>query len=186
MSESERRAFLRGSVCYLRPLARTDVDGPWAHWFNDTEVTRHMLRGTLPTTVDEQAAYYESVVTGSESDLVLAIVCSEDDRHVGNIGLHRIDWQHGHAEYGIVIGEREYWGRGIAGEASWLICRHAFNRLNLHRIWLGVMERNERAVALYRRLGFEEEGRHRQEVLRDGERQDVVIMGLLQGELAKP
>jgi RimJ/RimL family protein N-acetyltransferase len=179
----DRGAFLCGDLCYLRPLERADIEGNWLHWFNDPEVTRYMLRGTMPTTVESQTAFYESVVTGSDSDLVLAIVSRDDDVHLGNIGLHRIDWQHGSAEYGIVVGERDHWGRGVATEATRLICRHGFERLNLHRIWLGVIAEHEAAIRVYRRAGFVEEGRHREEVLRDGRRCDVLIMGLLRGEL---
>ena len=182
MSASDRAAFLRGRTCSLRPLQRADVEGNWLNWFNDAEVTRHMLRGTMPTTVEAQLGFYESVVVGSDSDLVLAIV-APDGVHVGNIGLHRIDWQHAQAEFGIVVGERDYWGRGIASEATRLLCRHGFERLNLHRIWLGVLADHEAALRLYRRVGFVEEGRQREAVLRDGRRQDIVVMGLLRPEL---
>jgi ribosomal-protein-alanine N-acetyltransferase len=124
------------------------------------------------------------VATGSDSDLVLAIVAREGDVHVGNIGLHRIDWQNRCAEYGVVIGERDFWGRGIGTEATRLICRHGFDRLGLHRIWLGVFATHEVAIRMYERIGFKVEGTMREEILRDGRYLDKVIMGLLAGELS--
>jgi RimJ/RimL family protein N-acetyltransferase len=180
------RAFLTGERCSLRPLRREDVDGPWTDWFNDPEVTQHMLRGVFPNTREQQLEFYESVVSGSQSDLVLAIVTGPDEKHVGTIGLHRIDWVNRSAEYGIVIGEPSARGSGIGLEATLLICRHGFQRLNLHRIWLGVLASHEKAIAMYERIGFQREGVLREEVLRDGRREDKLIMGLLAGDLRDP
>lgn len=183
MSERPREAFLTGDRCYLRPLREADIEGNWLHWFNDPEVTRHMLRGIFPATVESQTEFYRQVATGSDSDLVLAIVAREGDVHIGNIGLHRIDWQNRCAEYGVVIGERSFAGQGIGTEATHLICRHGFDRLNLHRIWLGVFAVHEVAIRLYQRVGFKIEGTLREEILRDGRYHDKVIMGLLADEL---
>ncbi len=183
MSERPRDAFLAGELCYLRPLREADIQGNWLHWFNDPEVTRYMLRGTFPTTVESQRDFYRHVTSGSDSDLVLAVIARDGDVHVGNIGLHRIDWQSRYAEYGVVIGERAVWGRGIGTEATRLLCRHGFDRLNLHRIWLGVFAAHAAAIRMYERIGFKVEGTLREEILRDGRYHDKLIMGLLAGEL---
>lgn len=175
--------FLRGERCSLRPLRREDIDEGWAEWFNDPEVTRHMLRGVFPNTREQQVAFFESVVTGSANDLVLAIVSEPDGEHVGTIGLHRIDWINRCAEYGVVIGAASARGRGIGAEATRLICRHGFGKLNLHRIWLGVMASHDAAIRMYEGVGFREEGRLREEILRDGRWEDKLVMGLLAGEL---
>jgi ribosomal-protein-alanine N-acetyltransferase len=177
-------AFLTGERCYLRPLREADLAGNWLHWFNDPEVTRHMLRGTFPATIESNAAFYNDVVVGSENNLVLAIVANDDDVHVGNVGLHRIDWQNRYAEFGIVIGERDFHGQGIGTEATRLICGHGFDRLNLHRIWLGVFAEHAAAIRMYERVGFKVEGTRREEILRDGRYQDKVVMGLLAEEFA--
>jgi RimJ/RimL family protein N-acetyltransferase len=182
MTDRPRDAFLMGERCYLRPLREADIAGNWLHWFNDPEVTRYMLRGVFPATAESHAEFYRQVA-GSESDLVLAIVAREGDVHVGNIGLHRIDWQNRYAEYGVVIGERDFWGQGIGTEATRLICRHGFDRLNLHRIWLGVFADHAVAIRMYERIGFRVEGTMREEILRDGRYLDKVIMGLLAGDL---
>ena len=174
--------FASGDLCYLRPLRRVDLDGPWAGWLNDPDVTRFMLQGVFPTTAEANAEFYDSVAT-SCIDLVLSIVQRAKQRHVGNVGLHRIDPIHRVAEFGILIGERDAWGRGIGTEATRLICAHGFNRLNLARIWLGVMDGHHGAIKCYERVGFRIEGRMRQEIARDGQRIDKLIMGLLPGEL---
>jgi ribosomal-protein-alanine N-acetyltransferase len=173
--------FIQGERCYLRPLTKADLDGNWSGWLNDPEVTRHMFRGTFPESEESNKEFYEHV-RNSPNDLVLGIVSADDDVHVGNVGLHRIDWVNRSAEFGILVGEKAYWKRGIGSEATEAIVRHGFDKLNLHRIWLGVFADHESAIKVYERIGFRTEGTLREAILRDGETHDQLIMGLLAHE----
>ena len=77
-----------------------------------------------------------------------------DGVYVGNIYLTDIDGVS--AEYQIFIGEKSYWGQGIATEASRQIIRYAFEELKLAKVYLNVKPQNSRAIRLYKRLGFKE------------------------------
>ena len=55
------------------------------------------------------------------------------------------------AEFGILVGEKEYWSRGIGSEATEAIVRHGFDKRNLHRIWLGVFADHDGAIKVYER-----------------------------------
>ncbi|HKS92694.1 MAG TPA: GNAT family protein, partial [Tepidiformaceae bacterium] len=63
------------------------------------------------------------------------------------------------------------------------VCRFGFEVMNLHRIELDVSERNKRAIAVYERVGFKVEARRRHARFKFGAYVDVVVMGLLEGEL---
>ena len=63
-----------------------------------------------------------------------------------------------------------------------LIVQYGFCELNLRRITLGLHSYNERALKSYLKVGFQMEGRIRQEGLRDGARYDGLYMGLLREE----
>ena len=54
--------------------------------------------------------------------------------------------------------------------------------MNLHRVQLTVFAYNERALALYERLGFQREGVYREFIQRDGVRYDMYLYGLLRRE----
>ena len=54
----------------------------------------------------------------------------------------------------------------------------AFGRLNLRKVSLDVLASNERALAMYRTLGFSEEGRFVDQVFVDGAEHDVIRMAL--------
>lgn len=59
---------------------------------------------------------------------------------------------------------------------------HAFYNLNLRRIQLDVLETNEVAKSLYRKIGFVEEGVKRKAVYKKGEYINEIIMALLREE----
>ncbi len=75
-----------------------------------------------------------------------------DGVYVGNIYL--TDINDGVATYHIFIGEKSYWGKGVAKQASRQIIEYAFSVLHLHTIRLWVRRANDRAHCLYQYLGF--------------------------------
>ena len=76
-------------------------------------------------------------------------------RPVGQIGLYRVDWEASQAEYGrLMIGEPTGAGRGLAQEATEALLGFAQISLKLRRVYLEVMNHNDRAIKLYQRCGF--------------------------------
>ncbi|KAH7098097.1 acyl-CoA N-acyltransferase [Auriculariales sp. MPI-PUGE-AT-0066] len=73
-------------------------------------------------------------------------------------------------------------GRGYGTEVMQWLLAHAFDHLGLHRIVLEVLEDNPRAIAVYKKVGFVEEGRHRKNNWLDGKWTDLLIMGILEQE----
>jgi len=107
------------------------------------------------------------------------------DKVIGTIGLDGAMKVHGDAFVGIGIGEPEYWGRGFGTEAMQLILKYAFMELNLHRVSLDVFGYNLRALHSYEKAGFKLEGRSRNVLLREGQRWDLIYMGILREEWLK-
>jgi len=110
---------------------------------------------------------YAESRNSSPSHVWLAITESQSGLHVGNIELFDIDWVHRKCKYAVILGEKAARGKGYALEASFLLLRHAFSKLNLNRVELGVHEHNIPARKLYERLGFAEEGKQRQAFFRN-------------------
>lgn len=106
----------------------------------------------------------------------------EDDRFIGFVALHSIEWNNGAAMLSIGIGEPAYRGKGYGTDAIQIILRYAFAELNLHRIGLDVISNNIRAIQAYKKAGFLQEGTLRSAVLRDGGRHDRLLMGILREE----
>jgi RimJ/RimL family protein N-acetyltransferase len=93
-----------------------------------------------------------------------------------------LNWRSRNAEYWIYIGDGSARGKGVADEASRLLLRFAFDTLGLHRVFLQVDTVNERAIRLYQRLGFKQEGVMRQVAFLDGAFVDRILFSILVDE----
>jgi [ribosomal protein S5]-alanine N-acetyltransferase len=179
--DKSKPVFVEGSTAFLRPLERADLNERYLGWLNDPEVTRYTEIGTFPSTAEDLENYYRAV-TGSRNDVILAIVDKKSGRHIGNVKLGPIHWIHRTATLGLLIGEKAFWGKGVGLEATRLMAEYGFERLNLHRINLGVFAEHEAAVRCYEKAGFKIEGRMREDLFHDGHYKDRLWMGLLRSE----
>lgn len=179
-----KHPFLVGPRIYLRALTKRDLTTQYFQWFNEQESDTFTDHALWPNTKGRMEGFLERVTCG-EHDLALAIIVRATGRHIGNIGLHRINWIHRRAEMAILLGEPEYRGRGYGPEAITLLAAYAFNKLNLNRIGLGVLAENTAAIRAYRKAGFVEEGRFEQHFFRGGRFFDTVRMGLLRKEFIR-
>lgn len=166
---------------YLREIQRDDLP-EINRWRND----KHLI-GCLAapfrfvnSEVDEK--WFEGYLNSRSHNVRLAICSSASSELLGLIYLLHIDWLNRSCEYAIQIGKSESQGRGIGHKATVEILAHAFNDLNLHRVYLTVLESNHRAISLYNKIGFKEEGRHRKAVFKNGRYLDLVQMSLLRNE----
>jgi ribosomal-protein-alanine N-acetyltransferase len=100
-----------------------------------------------------------------------------DDAFLGVCDLSEIDRRHHRAEVGFLLG-REAWGQGYASEAMRAVIAYAAAR-GLRRLLARTHLGNRRSDSLLEALGFVEEGLLRGHVLRDGERRDCRLFGLL-------
>jgi RimJ/RimL family protein N-acetyltransferase len=184
-----KNPFLIGAKIYLRPVEREESE-VLEPWFNDPEVLRTVL-GHRPLNRQQEEAYIEKI-NASEQDIMLGIAVQETDRLIGVTGLHQILLKNRSAGFGITIGAKDEWGKGYGTEATALMVRYAFETLNLNRVWLHVLEYNQRGLRTYEKLGFKREGVLRQEHYRDGRYWDTITMAILrqewdqQGAGAKP
>ena len=173
--------FLKGEQIYLRGVDPSDTHGAYIEWVNDREITQYLETGYFPSDVEAVESYIEEM-NGDDDVLFLAIVAAADDTHVGNIKLGPIDWIHRRGDIGLLVGERDYWGEGIGTEAIGLVVRHAFERLNLHKLTAGCYEQNVGSKRAFEKNGFEVEGRRRDHAAHGDGYADLLLLGLLAEE----
>jgi len=141
---------LHGPRVYLRPLSDEETD-LILRWRSDPAVAAHLFSERPPSRAEHEAFLKHLHATSDRFEFAIVL---NDGTPVGTVGLSGIDRKSGDAEYGILIGDENARGKGVAREASELILDHAFRALGLHRVILNVFADNDAAIALYRRLGF--------------------------------
>ena len=174
-------AFINGKRIYLRQLKLSDLEGGYVSWLNDPVVSQNNSHHIFPYSKSSAEEFIKETFIKKDK-LVLAICEKVDNIHIGNISLQKIDFFNQTAEFAIMLGEREYWGKGYSREAAELIIHHGFNTMNLQRIYCGTFENNVSMQKLALYLGFQEEGRRRKAFFKNGEFIDIVEFGLLKGE----
>jgi len=166
-----------GEQVRLRSFRRPDLPRVIA-WRRDAELRRGALWSDAPFGRREAQRWLRAVSEGIDPGrLTLAIELRESGRLVGLTNLTRVDRQAGTAYFGVVVGEKDCWGKGVARETLTLMLRRAA-RLGLRKVLLEVAGDNPRAIALYQRAGFATEGVLRRQLPREGNFVDVLIMAI--------
>ena len=177
--EQARPVFLRGDLIYLRPIDSADHAQLLA-WANDPEV-RGLTGEVAPTTAAGLDAYLDKV-SNDTSRVWFAIVVCETHRLIGECGLLRMFHPWRTTDLSIILGDKAAWGKGYGTEVIRLLLDYAFGYLNLHRVAIGVVGSNERALRFYEKLGFRREGVQRDGYFYNHRYQDFVMMSMLEDE----
>ncbi|HLY29547.1 MAG TPA: GNAT family protein [Ktedonobacterales bacterium] len=175
-----------GERIALGPMARAHV--PFLYrWENDFAVALFSGDPLIPHFREESEADFERYSKQEARTWVsFAIYELATLRFIGETELRHIEHVRGSAEFGIMIGERDCWGKGYGTEAARLLLDYGFHVLGLHNIMLDTYSYNERAIRAYKRAGFREFGRRR-ECQRLGDRwYDIVYMDCLASEFTSP
>jgi RimJ/RimL family protein N-acetyltransferase len=168
---------LVGRSITLGPLAVEHLPN-YCRWFADPEVSRYLPRDNPPSLREEQE-WFEPIVA-ADSEVVWGLFA--EDQHIGSIGLHQINWRDRRALTGTMIGEKGWWGRGIATEAMQLRTRYAFEELGLEKLITNVDEGNLASRRALERVGYRTVGVYRRHRFRGGVWADVWIGELLRAD----
>lgn len=136
----------------LRDFEESDVPKK-VEWINNSQ-NNQFLHYELPLKIEKTIEWFRNKDNSRRLDCIIEY----EGVPVGLIGLLQIDRVNMKAEYYITIGENSYKQKGIATKATKAILEYAFLKLQLHKVYLTVDAKNEKAIRLYEKVGFEREG----------------------------
>lgn len=169
------------SKFYLRELCQHDL-AAINKWRNDREVTGYLGSPFRYISQEVDGAWLNSYFSSRSNTVRLAICERTSGSIMGAVYLLSIDWVSRNCEFAIWIGEKKCQGQGVGTFATQEALYHAFRDLNLNRVYLTVLSENNRAIELYRKIGFSIEGTLRQAVYKDGNYADMLQMSILAEE----
>ncbi|MFB6099900.1 MAG: GNAT family N-acetyltransferase [Candidatus Nanohalobium sp.] len=168
--------FLEGDKVNLRTIEEEDAeflrDG-----VNHPEV-RVWMGNTRPQNLEDEKGFIDEVVS-SDSSInlmicregypkgIISLTDQEDEGKIGELGI----WLH-----------PEFHGNGFGTEAAWMLTDHAFKQLNYHKVYARAQKQNQPSIGVWEKLGFQKEGEFRDHTYAQGEYQDVVYLGMIQGD----
>ena len=168
--------FLETKRLILSPIEIDNLD-EYHLFLNNEKNDIYTEHAEFPHSMDDIKNYIISK-SKSKSSIFLGIYIKENKSHIGNIELCNINFIHGTAEYKILI-DSNYHKKGYAFEASKKLLEHAFQKLNLYKVNLGVSELNKSALSLYNYLGFKKEGVLVGQILKDNKRINIISMSIV-------
>lgn len=176
--------LLEGTIVELRApdLENEILKGDWHSWFNNSKITRFLEHGLYPNTREKQYKFITNEINKG-SNLILSIYEKKTNRHIGVISLKNIDFINSNAEIGIVMGVANVAGAAI--EAMALLTEHAFNRLNLHKLYAGQHEALWKWVNVLRTIGYKIEGLRLNQYRSFNSRYDIVHTGISKNDYYK-
>lgn len=163
----------------LKPITLNEVNATYLSWLVDKEVMQGLATSGYTL---ESLEKYVSERIDKPAIAFFAIWAKDTGLHIGNIKLEVQDAAAAVADLGLLIGNKNYWGRGVGAEACKLAIRYGFAEMKLRKIYLAVYENNPNAKKLYEKLGFRLEGSLRKHVKVENEYYDKYLMGLFEHE----
>lgn len=183
----------RRSTHDVTPLRRGNVeftflqmDNIHAHfeWNNDPELNR--LDSEIPyeeeTFGEFKARFEQMCFNPSPSHQDFEIHAISEDALIGVAYVRHISEYNQHAQVGVTIGDRDFWGEGYGCDSLGLLLAYCFDELDLHRVSAETFEYNTAWRDLVEGMGFEKEGTAREYLCRDGRYWDKETYSLLERE----
>ncbi len=159
-------------------------------WINNNR-TRLFLSSPRPCSLSFEEEWTRDNNKGDDIHWMIYV----DGTHVGGIGLHRIEKEHGRAELGIMIGDQSYWGKGLAQVVVVAVMEYVFENIvpgGLHKLTGHVLVMvtddemgNARSQGMLQKVGFREAGMAQEHFWHQGRWYDQWTGEILRSEWAK-
>lgn len=175
---------LDGQKSYLIPFEEEHIeDKNYKNWLRDYDVVKSINRldYICPASAESIRNYCKAVIE-SDKDIFLAIYVKADNKFIGTIRVNNINWYTRVADIGILIGDKSYWGKGIATDSIHTVSKYLLNTLGIRKLTAGLMDINKSMQRVFEKLGFQVEGVFRKQDRFEGNYIDHIYMGCFKEE----
>ena len=145
-------------------------------WMNCPKVTKFNAHGLFAKTAEDIAAWIKAM---DKKEVLCWMLFNPLGEWIGVVSLQSFNWIYRTAEIAMWIGDSTEWGKGLATGMIYNACQHAFERMNLNRIWSGTAETNRGMQKAFEKNGFRKEGVFRQGMFLSGRYADIFCYSLL-------
>jgi ribosomal-protein-alanine N-acetyltransferase len=182
--------LIKGKRVYLEYFASTHLYDPeYYGWLRDIDVVRYIGRDELLQGIpfDEAESYVKQLWENNYCHF-LAVHHTETHKFIGTAKINFISAkgrEHGIADIGIMLGDRSFWGKGLAKDILQAISIFAFDELHSRKLSAGGYSLNEAVIKAFLRIGYKIDGRLRQQLAVGDGYCDHVLMSCFSQELVR-
>ncbi|MBS4537044.1 GNAT family N-acetyltransferase [Clostridium sp. D2Q-11] len=146
----------------IRDVSEEDINSLFS-WSIDKTLNEHDPR-PLPKNskelLQECGSFCEKfdieIINGdvNKRKYIYFIIADNQDNPIGFVNFFSIDKEKKQGEMGVILGDKRYWGKGIAKKAVSMVVNYIFRDLNINRIYIETGENNKAALKLFEKLKF--------------------------------
>ena len=144
---------IKSKRCYLRKLSVNDDLTSYLYWMQTPSNNPFILSAALSYDINQLKNFINTCNNLSDVNL-FGIFTNKDNEHIGNIKFDEINLQKKSATFGILIGDKNFRGKGFAKEVIIASVLWLKDNYDIEKIKLGVDHENISALNLYLKLGF--------------------------------
>ncbi len=171
---------ISGERIYLKMLSIEDVGENYAAWLHDEEITQFLEIRWRTFTLEEIKDYVKAM-NESPNDFLFGIFLMENAEHIGNIKVGEINQIHRFGDVGLIIGNKNMWGKGYGTEAIKLATQYAFEELNLNHLKAGLYADNTGCYKAFLKADYREVGRYKKSRFYKGRFVDEILLEKCKG-----
>jgi ribosomal-protein-alanine N-acetyltransferase len=179
-----------GNKIYLENFNESHLHNPsYLVWLRDIDVMKYVGREEYlkPISFEEVKEYVKNVLKDKYS-IFFAVHDKESGEFIGTTKVNFINEmgiKTQTADIGIMIGNKAFWGKGLAKDILYTISEYCFNDLNLRKLTAGAFKQNVAVIKAFTKIGYLEEACIREKILINNEYFDQVLLGCFRNELKK-
>lgn len=154
-------------------------------WRVDEEVIGTLVGRKYFVSPDYEKKWINDAIFAPGNNIKLAVCIKDTKQHIGNVYLDNVDTFNQNAMFSLMIGEKNFWNKGLGTELTMLMLYYSFYSMNLKRVQSYQMKDNIGSIKVHQKCGFQQEGILRKAVFKNGELADLNVMGILKDEFDK-
>ncbi len=151
------RLKIKGERIYLRLLHHGDASKDYLNWLKDPLINKFLECRRERYSLKKIKVFIEKA-RKSKNNFLFGIFLNNNGEHIGNVKIGNINSFHRFADLGILIGKKEFWGKGYGTETIRLVTRFAFRKLKLHKIFAGIYANNKGSYKAFIKCGYKKAG----------------------------
>lgn len=154
---------ISGKIINLRMFEKSDVNDTYVSWLNDIEVVKYSNQRFIHHTIDSCYKYLDSFL--DTDNIFMAVEDKATMTLCGSVTAY-IQTNHGTADIGLLIGNKDFWGKGVGFEAWTLMMGFLFNQCDIRKVTGGTLDVNIGMVRIMQKsMMIHEATREDQELL---------------------
>ena len=137
----------------LKTLTVDDATEEYLSWFSSSkEVGEYIAYAKTNADINKLRQYVKE--REDREDVLFLGIFTDSEQHIGNIKYEPINLKDKSATMGILIGDQEWRGKGVATEVIKDSSKYLKENYNIKYIDLGVNKDNIAAVSAYKKMKF--------------------------------